>query len=43
MTIWLYCICRNEARLMPYLLRHYETFVDKLIFYNDQSDDGTRA
>jgi glycosyltransferase involved in cell wall biosynthesis len=42
MTAWLYCICRNEARLMPYLLRHYTTFVDKLIFYDDQSDDGTR-
>ena len=42
MTAWLYCICRNEARLLPYLLRHYTTFVDKLIFYDDQSDDGTR-
>lgn len=42
MSVWLFCICRNEARLMPYLLRHYTTFVDKLIFYDDQSDDGTR-
>lgn len=41
MTIWLYCICHNEARLMPYLLRHYTPWVDKLIFYDDASDDGT--
>lgn len=42
MTIWLYCICRNEARLMPYVLRHYTTFVDRLEFFDDRSDDGTR-
>lgn len=40
--IWLFCICRNEARIMPYLLRHYCPWVTKLIFYDDQSDDGTR-
>lgn len=42
MRIYLYCILRNEARLLPYFLRHYTGFVDKLIFYDDQSDDGTR-
>lgn len=42
MTIWLYCIIRNEARLLPYFLRHYVTFVDRLEFFDDQSDDGTR-
>jgi hypothetical protein len=42
MNVWLYAIVRNEARLMPYFIRHYMTFVDKLIFYDDQSDDGTR-
>lgn len=27
---------------MPYFLRHYVPWVEKLIFYDDQSDDGTR-
>lgn len=42
MTIWLYCVCRDEALLMPYLLRHYGPWVDKLIFYDAGSTDGTR-
>jgi len=42
MRIWLYCICRNESKLMPYFLRHYASWVDQLIFYDDQSTDGTR-
>jgi len=42
MTVWLYTICRNERLLMPYFIRHYAEWVDKLIFYDDQSDDGTR-
>ncbi len=41
-TIWLYCICRNERLILPYLLRHYTPWVDKLIFYDEQSNDGTR-
>lgn len=43
MTVWLYCICRNEERMMPYFLRHYSTWVDKLIFYDGRSTDGTRS
>lgn len=42
MRVWLYCICRNERKILPYFLRHYEPWVSKLIFYDDQSDDGTR-
>jgi glycosyltransferase involved in cell wall biosynthesis len=42
MKVWLYCVCRNEAVLMPYVLRHYAPWVDKLIFYDAGSDDGTR-
>lgn len=41
MSVWLYCICRDEQRILPYFLRHYTTFVDKLIFYDDGSVDGT--
>lgn len=42
MIVHLYCVCRNEATLLPYLLRHYEQFVDKLIFVDAGSTDGTR-
>lgn len=42
MKIWLYCIIRNEAKILPYFLKHYTPWVEKLIFYDDQSDDGTR-
>lgn len=28
--------------MMPYWLRHYSTFAEKLIVYDEQSDDGTR-
>lgn len=42
MKIWLYAIIRNEERLMPYFLRHYSPWVDRLIFYDDESTDNTR-
>ena len=42
MRVWLYSIVRNERLILPYLLRHYVPWVDKLIFYDDRSDDGTR-
>lgn len=42
MRIWLYCICRNEERMMPYFLRHYSTFVDRMMFFDDASTDRTR-
>lgn len=42
MRVWLFCILRNECRILPYFLRHYVPWVEKLIFYDDQSDDGTR-
>ena len=32
----------NEIVLMPYLLRHYGSFCDRLIFNDDNSTDGTR-
>lgn len=42
LSIWLFCILRNEARLMPYFLKHYAPFVTKFIFFDEFSDDGTR-
>ncbi len=43
MRVWLYAIVRDEAPIMPYFLRHYTPWVDKLIFYDGGSIDGTRG
>lgn len=40
--VWVFTICRNEARMMPFFLRHYSTFAEKIVVYDEQSDDGTR-
>jgi hypothetical protein len=42
MRVWLYCICRNEERLMPYFLRHYAPWVERLTFFDGNSTDSTR-
>lgn len=41
MRIHVYCICRNEERILPYFLRHYETLADAIYFFDDQSTDRT--
>jgi len=42
LKIWVYSICHNEAEILPWYLRHYETFADRIIVYDEQSTDGTR-
>lgn len=42
MRVHCYCICRNEEFVMPYFLRHYSTFCDRITVYDDQSTDRTR-
>lgn len=42
MRIWVYAICRNERLLIEYFLRHYSAFAEKIIIFDDDSDDGTR-
>lgn len=42
MRIWVFSIMRNEATLLPYWLRHYTTFAERIIVYDDNSDDGSR-
>lgn len=43
MITHLYAVCWNEVELLPYFLRHYETFCDKIFIYDNASDDGSRA
>ncbi len=42
MKIDVYSIMRNEIKILPYFLRHYETFADRIFVWDDGSDDGTR-
>ena len=42
MKIWVYSICWNEKILLPFYLRHYASFADKIIVYDHHSDDGSR-
>ena len=39
MKIDLYAVCHNEQDMLPFFLRHYERFVDRMFIYDNQSDD----
>lgn len=41
MKIDVFTICYNEEVLMPYFLRHYSTFCDRITIYDNQSTDRT--
>ena len=41
MVIWLYCFFGNEAKLMPYFIRHYAPIVDRMIMLDSGSTDGS--
>ena len=41
MRIRLYSVCWNEARMLPYFLRHYEQFCDSIVVYDHESRDGS--
>jgi len=42
MKIWAYAICWNEAKMLPYYLRHYSQFCEKIIIYDNGSNDGSQ-
>jgi glycosyltransferase involved in cell wall biosynthesis len=41
MAVHLYAICWNEGVMMAFFLRHYESFVDRFVIFDDGSTDGT--
>ena len=43
MKIHLYTMCWNERRMLPFFLRHYEQFCERMIVYDNGSDDGSQA
>ncbi len=42
MKIWAYAICWNERKMLPFYLKHYEKFCEKIIIYDNESSDGSR-
>ena len=41
MTIHLYALCWNEEKMLGFFFRHYDSWVDRYIIYDDGSTDGT--
>ena len=41
--IHLYTICWNEAQILPFFFRHYESWVDRIYVYDNGSTDESRA
>jgi len=39
MKVYVYCTLWNEEKILPYFIRHYSQFCDKLIFYDNGSSD----
>jgi glycosyltransferase involved in cell wall biosynthesis len=42
MRVWAYCTEWNEERMIPYYIRHYSQFCEKIIFYDNESTDRSR-
>lgn len=40
--VWVFAIAWNEAVMMPWFLRHYSSFADKIVIFDENSTDGTR-
>jgi hypothetical protein len=40
--IHLYALCWNEARMLPYFFRHYDSVVDRYFIFDNGSTDGSR-
>lgn len=41
MTITVYTFLYNEEDILPYFLKHYSQFVDKIVVYNNMSTDNS--
>ena len=42
-TVEVHVLAFNEAELMPYVLRHYRTFADRIVIHDAGSTDGTQG
>src|SRR5579863_5294939 len=41
--VHLFCLCWNDARLLPYFFRHYDVIVDRYFVFDNGSTDGSLA
>ena len=41
MIVHLYTRCWNDAEMLPFFFRHYDTFVQRYIVFDDDSTDGS--
>ena len=41
MRLHIYTVCWNEQELLPYYLRHYSQFAERIVVYDNQSTDAT--
>ncbi|KQP68755.1 hypothetical protein ASF41_20380 [Methylobacterium sp. Leaf111] len=41
-VVHLYTVCWNEADMLGFFFRHYDSFVDRYVVYDDGSTDGSR-
>lgn len=41
MTVHLYTLCWNEADMLGFFFRHYDSWVDRYVIYDDGSTDGS--
>jgi glycosyltransferase involved in cell wall biosynthesis len=39
--IYLFANCWNDARILPFFFRHYDSMVDRYVIYDDGSTDGS--
>ena len=39
--IHVYSVCWNEEKFLPFYLKHYSSFADKIIIYDNESTDNT--
>lgn len=42
MRIHVFTVCWNERPILPYFLRHYGEFCEKIVVYDNGSDDGSQ-
>ena len=40
--VWTVSFVKNEQDMMPFFLRHYGTFAENMVFFDDSSTDATR-
>ena len=43
LKIHLYCLCWNDARMLPYFFRHYDDIVERYFIFDNGSTDGSLA